>query len=125
MHRLDGDGRRPDLHLPVERSQFAVHPGFGAGPCSSAGQDDEASQGRRPLPKDRSATLGGEKGRNPFRPVSWTEETQEVTPCLDPGGMIVDVARRTYSARCRFVAGQPPGIIRWYATLPGAKFLPF
>jgi hypothetical protein len=39
--------------------------------------------------------------------------------------MIVDVARRTYSARCRFVAGQPPGIIRWYATLPGAKFLPF
>jgi hypothetical protein len=39
--------------------------------------------------------------------------------------MIFDVARRTYSAQCRFIAGAPPGLIRWYWTKPGALLYPF
>lgn len=37
----------------------------------------------------------------------------------------MDVARRTYTAHCRFIAGAPPGVIRWYFTKKGARIYPF
>lgn len=36
----------------------------------------------------------------------------------------MDVVRRTYTAECRFIQGKPPGVIRWYWALPGARIYP-